>query len=116
MWPGACVYPDFTDPFVRDWWGSLYEERLAQGFSGVWHDMNEPVSFAAFGDPSLPRSARHVLEGAGGDHREAHNVYALAMARARVRGAAAVASRGAAVPLLAFGLGGDAEVRGHLVR
>ncbi|MDJ1642357.1 glycoside hydrolase family 31 protein [Streptomyces pakalii] len=86
VWPGACVYPDFTDPIVRDWWGSLYEERLAQGFSGIWHDMNEPVSFAAFGDPSLPRSARHVLEGAGGDHREAHNVYALAMARAGYEG------------------------------
>ncbi|SBU94271.1 alpha-glucosidase [Streptomyces sp. Ncost-T6T-1] len=86
VWPGACVYPDFTDPLVRDWWGSLYEERLAQGFSGIWHDMNEPVSFAAFGDPSLPRSARHVLEGAGGDHREAHNVYALAMARAGYEG------------------------------
>ncbi|MFH9116373.1 glycoside hydrolase family 31 protein [Streptomyces globisporus] len=86
VWPGACVYPDFTDPVVRDWWGSLYEERLAQGFSGIWHDMNEPVSFAAFGDPSLPRSARHVLEGAGGDHREAHNVYALAMARAGYEG------------------------------
>ncbi|MEU5289504.1 glycoside hydrolase family 31 protein [Streptomyces sp. NPDC020755] len=86
VWPGASVYPDFTDPLVRNWWGSLYEERLAQGFSGVWHDMNEPVSFAAFGDPSLPRSARHVLEGAGGDHREAHNVYALAMARAGYEG------------------------------
>ncbi|WP_406243220.1 glycoside hydrolase family 31 protein [Streptomyces anulatus] len=86
VWPGASVYPDFTDPLVRDWWGSLYEERLAQGFSGVWHDMNEPVSFAAFGDPSLPRSARHVLEGVGGDHREAHNVYALAMARAGYEG------------------------------
>ncbi|MBK3602828.1 glycosyl hydrolase [Streptomyces sp. MBT98] len=86
VWPGACVYPDFTDPFVRDWWGSLYEERLAQGFSGIWHDMNEPVSFVAFGDPSLPRSARHALEGAGGDHREAHNVYALAMARAGYEG------------------------------
>lgn len=86
VWPGASVYPDFTDPLVRDWWGSLYEERFAQGFSGVWHDMNEPVSFAAFGDPSLPRSARHVLEGVGGDHREAHNVYALAMARAGYEG------------------------------
>lgn len=86
VWPGACVYPDFTDPLVRDWWGSLYGERLAQGFSGVWHDMNEPVSFAAFGDPSLPRSARHALEGVGGDHREAHNVYALAMARAGYEG------------------------------
>ncbi|MGW2181662.1 glycoside hydrolase family 31 protein [Streptomyces sp. NPDC001732] len=86
MWPGECVYPDFTDPRVREWWGGLYEERLAQGFSGVWHDMNEPVSFAAFGEPTLPRSARHCLEGRGGDHREAHNVYGLAMARAGYEG------------------------------
>ncbi|MFJ9060623.1 glycoside hydrolase family 31 protein [Streptomyces sp. NPDC102409] len=86
VWPGECVYPDFTDPLVREWWGALYEERLGQGFSGVWHDMNEPVSFSAFGDPSLPRSSRHALEGRGGDHREAHNVYALAMARAGYEG------------------------------
>ncbi|MEU2023353.1 glycoside hydrolase family 31 protein [Streptomyces sp. NPDC016469] len=88
VWPGECVYPDFTDPGVREWWGGLYAERLAQGFSGVWHDMNEPVSFVAFGDPSLPRSARHALEGRGGDHREAHNVYGLAMARAGYEGLA----------------------------
>ncbi|MFG2336534.1 glycoside hydrolase family 31 protein [Streptomyces yangpuensis] len=82
VWPGECAYPDFTDPEVREWWGGLYEERLGQGFSGFWHDMNEPVSFAAFGDTTLPRSARHAMDGAGGDHREAHNVYALGMARA----------------------------------
>ncbi|MFI6289712.1 glycoside hydrolase family 31 protein [Streptomyces sp. NPDC051018] len=86
VWPGECVYPDFTDPAVRRWWGELYAERLAQGFSGVWHDMNEPVSFAPFGGTTLPRSARHALEGRGGDHREAHNVYALAMARAGYHG------------------------------
>jgi alpha-glucosidase len=44
------------------------------------------VSFAPFGDPTLPRSARHALEGRGGDHREAHNVYALSMARAGYEG------------------------------
>ncbi|MEV7615859.1 glycoside hydrolase family 31 protein [Streptomyces sp. NPDC089799] len=82
VWPGECVYPDFTDPRVREWWGGLYEERLKNGFSGFWHDMNEPVSFAPFGDATLPRSARHVLDGAGGDHRAAHNVYALGMAQA----------------------------------
>ncbi|MGW6616911.1 glycoside hydrolase family 31 protein [Streptomyces erythrochromogenes] len=82
VWPGECAYPDFTDPAVREWWGGLYEERLAQGFSGFWHDMNEPVSFAAFGDTTLPRSARHAMDGVGGDHREGHNVYALGMARA----------------------------------
>ncbi|MFD9544581.1 glycoside hydrolase family 31 protein [Streptomyces sp. NPDC060022] len=86
VWPGECVYPDFTDPQVRQWWGKLYEERLAQGFSGVWHDMNEPVAFTGFGDPSLPRSARHALEGRGGDHREAHNVYGLTMAQAGYEG------------------------------
>ncbi|WKV75170.1 glycoside hydrolase family 31 protein [Streptomyces sp. PCS3-D2] len=82
VWPGECAYPDFTDPEVREWWGGLYEERLAQGFSGFWHDMNEPVSFTAFGDATLPRSARHAMDGAGGDHRAGHNVYALGMARA----------------------------------
>ncbi|MHC6629321.1 glycoside hydrolase family 31 protein [Streptomyces globosus] len=82
VWPGRCAYPDFTRPEVRAWWGGLYAERLDQGFSGVWHDMNEPVSFAPFGETTLPRSARHGLDGEGGDHRAAHNVYALNMARA----------------------------------
>ncbi|MDG4859831.1 glycoside hydrolase family 31 protein, partial [Streptomyces sp. T-3] len=86
VWPGESVYPDFTAAKVRTWWGGLYEERLGQGFAGFWHDMNEPVSFAAFGEPTLPRSARHELEGRGGDHREAHNVYGLCMARAGYEG------------------------------
>ncbi|WP_330341259.1 glycoside hydrolase family 31 protein [Streptomyces sp. NBC_00557] len=81
-WAGESVFPDFTHARVRKWWGGLYEERLGQGFAGFWHDMNEPTSFTAFGEPTLPRSARHALEGCGGDHREAHNVYALCMARA----------------------------------
>ncbi|WP_094220781.1 glycoside hydrolase family 31 protein [Streptomyces diastatochromogenes] len=82
VWAGESVFPDFTHARVRKWWGGLYEERLGQGFAGFWHDMNEPTSFNAFGEPTLPRSARHALEGRGGDHREAHNVYALCMARA----------------------------------
>ncbi|MEU3063016.1 glycoside hydrolase family 31 protein [Streptomyces subrutilus] len=86
VWPGECAYPDFTDPAVREWWGGLYEERLARGFAGFWHDMNEPVSFAPFGDRTLPRSARHAMDGAGGDHRSGHNVYALGMARAAWEG------------------------------
>ncbi|MET8027289.1 glycoside hydrolase family 31 protein [Streptomyces avermitilis] len=86
VWPGESVYPDFTHARVRKWWGGLYEERLAQGFAGFWHDLNEPVSFTAFGENTLPRSARHSLEGRGGDHREAHNVYALGMARAGYEG------------------------------
>ncbi|MGW2697381.1 glycoside hydrolase family 31 protein [Streptomyces sp. NPDC001296] len=86
VWPGEVVYPDFTHGRVRQWWGRLLEERRAQGFAGLWLDMNEPVSFTAFGEKTLPRSARHALEGRGGDHREAHNVYALCMARAGYEG------------------------------
>ncbi|MFF4899158.1 glycoside hydrolase family 31 protein [Streptomyces sp. NPDC001068] len=86
VWPGEAVYPDFTHARVRKWWGGLYEERLAQGFAGFWHDMNEPTSFTAFGESTLPRASRHALEGRGGDHREAHNVYALCMARAAWEG------------------------------
>ncbi|MET8563054.1 TIM-barrel domain-containing protein [Streptomyces flaveolus] len=90
-WAGESVFPDFTDARARAWWGGLYEERLGQGFAGFWHDMNEPTSFSAFGEPTLPRSARHVLEGRGGDHREGHNVYALCMARAAYEGLRALA-------------------------
>ncbi|MFF9606369.1 glycoside hydrolase family 31 protein [Streptomyces sp. NPDC014684] len=83
---GESVFPDFTHARVRKWWGGLYEERLEQGFAGFWHDMDEPTSFSAFGETTLPRSARHAVEGRGGDHREAHNVYALCMARAGYEG------------------------------
>ncbi len=86
VWPGEAVFPDFTHARVRRWWGELYGERLGQGFAGFWHDMNEPTSFTAFGEPTLPRSARHALDGRDGDHREAHNVYALCMARAAYEG------------------------------
>ncbi|MEU8693088.1 glycoside hydrolase family 31 protein [Streptomyces sp. NPDC048665] len=86
VWAGESVFPDFTRARVREWWGGLYAERLGRGFAGFWHDMNEPTSFSAFGEPTLPRSARHDLEGRGGDHREAHNVYALCMARAGYEG------------------------------
>ncbi|MEU0057792.1 glycoside hydrolase family 31 protein [Streptomyces sp. NPDC006334] len=84
--PGEAVFPDFTHARVREWWGGLYAERLARGFAGFWHDMNEPTSLTVFGESTLPRSARHALEGRGGDHREAHNVYGLCMARAAYEG------------------------------
>lgn len=83
---GEAVFPDLTDARVRAWWGGLYAEPLALGCAGFWHEGDEPTSFTAFGERTLPRSARHALDGAGGDHREAHNVYALCMARAAYEG------------------------------
>ncbi|CAL9609288.1 glycoside hydrolase family 31 protein [Streptomyces sp. enrichment culture] len=85
-WSGEAVYPDFTGARVREWWGGLCAEGRARGFAGFWHSLDEPTSFAAFGEQTLPRSARHALDGRGGDHREAHNVYGLCMARAAYEG------------------------------
>ncbi len=82
VWPGWCVFPDFTDPEARAWWGAQLEALLGMGVDGLWLDMNEPAAFVDAGDPTLPLATRHALEGAGGDHRAAHNVYGLQMAHA----------------------------------
>jgi alpha-glucosidase len=82
VWPGTCVFPDFTSVETRAWWGEYYARLLDSGIAGFWHDMNEPAAFSKWGDRTLPRVTRHDLEGRGGDHREAHNLYALLEARA----------------------------------
>lgn len=88
---GSVLHPDFTRARVRAWWAERCAELPAQGFAGCLHDLDEPTSFTAFGENTLPRSARHDLDGRGGDHREAHNVYALCMARAGFEGLRAAA-------------------------
>ena len=83
VWPGWCAFPDFTDAEARTWWGKRAAEFAdAWRIDGLWLDMNEPAAFADAGDLTLPMSTRHSMEGAGGDHREAHNIYGLQMARA----------------------------------
>ncbi|WP_035984248.1 glycoside hydrolase family 31 protein [Leptolyngbya sp. KIOST-1] len=77
VWPGRSVFPDFTNPVVRDWWSRQFAYLLQAGVAGFWNDMNEPAAFVAWGDPTLPLATQHCLEGRGGDHREAHNVYGL---------------------------------------
>jgi alpha-glucosidase len=83
VWPGWCVFPDFTNPQVRRWWSRQYEFMLDIGVAGFWHDMNEPAAFITSGDRSLPpRATQHYMEGRGGTHLEAHNVYGLLQAQA----------------------------------
>jgi alpha-glucosidase len=82
VWPGWAAFPDFTDPAVREWWGEKYRTLLDQGAAGFWHDMNEPASFTAWGDMTLPKSTVHSFEGQGGDHHQAHNLYGLLMNKA----------------------------------
>jgi len=82
VWPGLVSFPDFSHPDVRHWWGQAYAWLLGQGVAGFWHDMNEPSTFAAWGDRTFPRQAQHHLDGLGGDHRTGHNLYGLQMNQA----------------------------------
>jgi alpha-glucosidase len=90
VWPGNCAFPDFTDPRVREWWGDLHRDLVEAGVDGIWDDMNEPALFGE-DDATIPGPVRHDLDGAGGDHRVAHNLYGLNMARATAEGLARLA-------------------------
>ena len=81
-WPGRVAYPDFTNPATRSWWGSHYRRLLDAGIDGIWHDLCEPAAFAIGVEAAPPLGMRHDLEGRGGDHLEARNLYGLTMARA----------------------------------
>ncbi|WP_345951023.1 MULTISPECIES: glycoside hydrolase family 31 protein [unclassified Mucilaginibacter] len=83
VWPGRCQFPDFTNPEVREWWGTLFDELVQMGVAGVWNDMNEP---AVFGAGTFPDDVRHQFDGFRGSHRKAHNVYGMQMVRATYEG------------------------------
>ena len=82
VWPGPCAFPDFSRPAVREWWGGQYGRLLEAGVAGFWQDMNEPATFVAAGEPTLPLASRHAL----GDHRAVHNLYGLFMNQAAYEG------------------------------
>ncbi|MEN0051170.1 MAG: TIM-barrel domain-containing protein, partial [Bacteroidota bacterium] len=86
VWPPACVFPDYTHPDVRAWWGKLYKELYVdQGISGFWNDMNEPAMFKV-DRATFPDAVLHDYEGDQTDHRKAHNIYGLQMSRATTEG------------------------------
>ena len=87
VWPGMCVFPDFTRPETRKWWAELYKDFLAQGIDGVWIDMNEPYIFDG-PDQSMPPDNIH--RGGGllpqSSHARYHNIYGMLMAQATREG------------------------------
>ncbi|MFN8586589.1 MAG: glycoside hydrolase family 31 protein [Candidatus Eisenbacteria bacterium] len=89
VWPGTCVFPDFTRRATREWWGGLtarFAERA--GADGIWNDMNEPAVFDVEGK-TLPQVARHDADaelGGPGWHSRYHNLYGQQMARATFEG------------------------------
>ncbi|HEM47070.1 MAG TPA: DUF5110 domain-containing protein, partial [Alphaproteobacteria bacterium] len=83
--PGPSVFPDFTRPATRGWWGGLYAELLALGVAGIWNDMDEPA-VSNRPDGTMPMDVRFDNEGQPTDHREAHNVYGMLMSRSTYEG------------------------------
>ena len=96
VWPGLCAFPDFTRDHVRTWWGDLHAGLLADGVDGIWNDMNEPAVFevehvdgsmdSEGSAGTLPDDVRFAMDGAGGSHLDAHNVYGMQMQRATFDG------------------------------
>jgi alpha-glucosidase len=102
VWPGPCVFPDYSRQQVREWWGNLYAPHLHLGVAGIWNDMNEP----SLTRTNVLTSAGHVhsktmdervlhhgdsensTEPDGGPtpHRLFHNAYGMQMARATYEG------------------------------
>jgi alpha-glucosidase len=87
VWPGACVFPDFTRPETRSWWSGLYRDFVATGVDGVWNDMNEP---AVFNLPSKTMPEDNLHRGGGGipagPHLRYHNIYGMLMVQATREG------------------------------
>ena len=90
VWPGPAVFPDFSRPAARDWWGQQYATFVKDGVSGFWNDMNEP---AVFDTPTktMPLNVVHRIEEPGFAARDAtqaemHNVYGLLNSRATYDG------------------------------
>lgn len=83
--PGPSVFPDFSRPATRAWWGGLYKRLTDAGVAGIWNDMNEPAIFVA---PTwtMGLDVRHDNEGKPTDHREIHNVWGMLMTRATYEG------------------------------
>lgn len=85
VWPGDSVFPDFTRPATRAWWGELHRHLVDAGVAGIWTDMNEPADFT---QPThlVPDSLRMDNDGAPTSHRAVHNAYGMLMARATFEG------------------------------
>mmetsp|Transcript_85066 Transcript_85066/g.259866 ORF Transcript_85066/g.259866 Transcript_85066/m.259866 type:complete len:1015 (-) Transcript_85066:280-3324(-) len=87
-WPGTSGYPDFTDPKMREYWGSQFALDKYTGTNAdtyIWNDMNEPSVFNG-PEVTMPRDAIHP----NGDveHRDVHNMYGYYVHRATFEGLA----------------------------
>ncbi|MFN9132138.1 MAG: TIM-barrel domain-containing protein [Phycisphaerales bacterium] len=99
VWPGNCLFPDFTRQSTRNWFAGLYSAPLGQlggqsymgsGIDGVWNDMNEPALLNTTPN-TMPESNIHrpdaPFDRPGlNTHARFHNIYGMEMVRATRQG------------------------------
>ena len=85
VWPGAAVFPDFSQEKTRAWWGEKLKLMTDSGVRGIWNDMNEPANFTG----QLPDDVRFQ----DGNHLAMHNVYGHLMNQATYDGMLAADGR-----------------------
>ncbi|ONM21205.1 heteroglycan glucosidase 1 [Zea mays] len=88
VWPGDCVFPDYTSEKTRAWWASLVKDFISIGVDGIWNDMNEPAVFKTT-TKTMPESNIHRGDadiGGVQNHSYYHNVYGMLMARSTYKG------------------------------
>jgi alpha-glucosidase len=118
VWPGECVFPDFTNAKVREWWAGLYADFMANGIDGVWNDMNEPSVFNVE-SKTMPEDNHHRADaelGGPAPHARYHNVYGMLMVEASREGIMSGEPREATVRAEPGELHGGAPLRGDLDR
>jgi alpha-glucosidase len=83
--PAPSIFPDFSRPATREWWGSLYKSLLDVGVAGIWNDMDEP---SVFNTPNgtMPMDVVFDNDGQPVTHREIHNAYGQLMSRSTFEG------------------------------
>lgn len=72
VWPGTCVFPDFSRSEVRQWWGNLYQGLLDQGVDAFWNDMDEPALTNFFSSSTQDRPAVEETEEKAQDEASLH--------------------------------------------
>jgi len=83
VWPGWCLFPDFTNPKTRNWWSKWIAELINEGVDGFWNDMNE---ISTEGN-DLPEAIIFDFDGRKADTSLARNIYGFQMARSTFEGA-----------------------------
>ncbi|QKK08826.1 MAG: DUF5110 domain-containing protein [Planctomycetota bacterium] len=84
VWPGDCVFPDYTNSIAREWWSGIVSDFVRLGIDGLWNDMNEPAVFNVE-SKTMPLDNIHRADedlGGQGPHAKYHNIYGMQMVRA----------------------------------